>query len=322
LVGIAVGLFFNKLSLHKENQPTYYNLKRLFPDNTQLVNPLISVDNAEGGDTKLESIKYSIIDYVNKCKNKGYAANISVYLRDLNKGTWIGIDADRNFTAASLLKVPLLIGYLKLAEQDPSVLNREIKYEIEINGIPQNIVPENGAQLGKTYTVNELLRYMIAYSDNVSTVLLSDNIDAKSIANLYSALQISAPDPEQLKEYPVSARIFATFFRVLYNATYLNPDYSQKAMKLLTETDFGDGIVAGVPENIPVAHKFGERRYESKNYSLEAVQLHDCGIVYHPKSPYLICIMTEGRDFNSLKDIIKDISRITYEHENKAMDLL
>jgi len=29
------------------------------------------------------------------------------------------------------------------------------------------------------------------------------------------------------------------------------------------------------------------------------VQLHDCGIVYYPETPYLLCVMTKGWNFET-----------------------
>lgn len=280
----------------------------------------MGVENAQGGDVKLEAIKYSLVEYINKCKEAGKVSSVSVYLRHLYKGTWIGIDEDENFAAASLVKLPILLIYLKMAEQDPAILSRQIKYETEIKSIPQNVVPANSLQFGNTYTVDELLRYMVVYSDNIAQDLLWKNIDPHLITNLYSELQLPVPDLTE-PEHQISAKSFATFFRVLYNATYLNMELSEKAMKLLSETDFNEGIVAGVPKNIIVAHKFAERKYEWDPYSLKGEQLHDCGIVYFPGNPYVICIMTKGRDFTTLKGVIKDISRIVYEHESSAVDI-
>jgi len=54
----------------------------------------------------------------------------------------------------------------------------------------------------------------------------------------------------------------------------------------------------------------------------EGVQLHDCGIVYYPQRPYVICVMTKGRDLDVLKNVIKGISEIVYEHQGSTMDVL
>jgi hypothetical protein len=81
---------------------------------------------------------------------------------------------------------------------------------------------------------------------------------------------------------------------------------SEKALDLLTTTDFGEGIVADLPSGTVVAHKFGERGYAGSTVR----QLHDCGIVYHDHSPYLLCVMTRGHNFEHQAEVISGVSRI------------
>ena len=76
--------------------------------------------------------------------------------------------------------------------------------------------------------------------------------------------------------------------------------------KLLSKAEFNEGLVAGVPQNITVAHKFGERNFNNQTF-----QLHDCGVIY-AKRPYLLCIMTKGPDFKDLSSAIKQISSKVY----------
>lgn len=85
---------------------------------------------------------------------------------------------------------------------------------------------------------------------------------------------------------------------------------------MLSKTSFKKGLVAGVPKNIMVSHKYGERLYVDSNEA----QLHDCGIIYFPQTPYLLCIMTRGENFAELENTIKEISKNVYEtfsHNNK-----
>ena len=104
---------------------------------------------------------------------------------------------------------------------------------------------------------------------------------------------------------------FSRFFRILYNGSYLNFEKSNKALELLTKIEFKDGLVAGLPSEVPVAHKFGERQFG------EEKQLHDYGIVYYPEKPYLICIMTRGKELSKLPHVISELSKVTYEEVSK-----
>ena len=83
-------------------------------------------------------------------------------------------------------------------------------------------------------------------------------------------------------------------------------------MEILSKTTFKEGIVAGVPEGTVVAHKFGQ--FLSTTNTADGVELHDCGIIYYPDYPYLLCVMTKGNSLDELKNVIKGISKITYEN--------
>jgi hypothetical protein len=109
----------------------------------------------------------------------------------------------------------------------------------------------------------------------------------------------------------MSVKDYASFFRILYNASYLSKDSSQKALSLLSEVDFTDGLRGGVPKDVPVANKFGERQVGTTQ------QLHDCGIVYLTDHPYLLCIMSRGSDFDELASSIKTVSHLVYIEMSK-----
>jgi len=49
------------------------------------------------------------------------------------------------------------------------------------------------------------------------------------------------PGEEDIND-SVSLKEYSSFFRILYNASYLTPSSSQFALSLLTKTDFTDGI--------------------------------------------------------------------------------
>lgn len=105
----------------------------------------------------------------------------------------------------------------------------------------------------------------------------------------------------------ITVKEYASFFRILFNSSYLSRENSEKALRLLDATDYNDALPAGVPPGIQVAHKFGE----AGTVEVER-QLHDCGIVYFPDHPYLACIMTRGKELDGLKQSIVDISKFIY----------
>jgi hypothetical protein len=152
---------------------------------------------------------------------------------------------------------------------------------------------------------------MIVNSDNTAAVLLDNFIDKKSQTEVYTDLGLPVPPDSPTVEY-LSAKLYAYFFRVLYNASYLNDKDSEKALEILAAQDI-PGIRAGVPRNTTVAQKFGERTIYDSTHTLVDRELHDCGIVYKPGKPYLLCIMSRGKDFDQLAKNIADLSALVYQ---------
>jgi hypothetical protein len=78
----------------------------------------------------------------------------------------------------------------------------------------------------------------------------------------------------------------------------------------MSEKNFEYGIRSAIPTTITVADKFGERILQEGERQTN--ELHDCGIVYYPGRPYLLCVMTRGANLSVLPAVLKDISTVVY----------
>ena len=86
----------------------------------------------------------------------------------------------------------------------------------------------------------------------------------------------------------------------------------------MTQTDFTKGIRTGVPDNILIAQKFGEFTTKSAFGVILKRELHNCGIIYYPEHSYIMCVMTKGKDFNQLENVISSISKIVFDYTKKT----
>lgn len=314
LIGVVAGLFLFEV-LH-EREPGHphrpppnhdFDLREGSVSGLNFVNPLLACDDFTSlNDKTTETAKKEIKNYLDSQKNKGAIGAAAVYFRDLNNGPWFSVGGDTKFWPASLLKVPILLAVYKHTASDRDFLSRKVTYDAELSVPALDINSGPAIEAKHTYTVKELLERMIMYSDNYATALLRKQISPSEEADIYDQLGIEPPDAVG---YALTVQKYATFFRVLYNATLLPAAESNEALALLSRANFGSGLVAGLPQGMTVAHKFGERANDTDG----SKQLHDCGIVYFPGSPYLLCVMTRGTDFEKLGDTIANVSRIIYE---------
>lgn len=306
ILGITLGLLFPHPYSNQSLKETRNK------QNFKYINPLLECDSeAISKDKILNKLRDNINFIINQQKSIKNISFASIYYRDLNNGPWFGINEKEYFSPASLIKVPLMIAYYKEAETNPEILKKEIINTKDYDPSEQNFAPTNFLQKDQNYTVDQLINQMIIHSDNIAYQLLLDNIDNNIVFKVYNDLGV---DISRAQNDPtgniLTVKDYGSFFRILYNSSYLNNQMSEKALSLLTKTTFNKGLVAGIPQNVTISHKFGERRYLKTGEH----QLHDCGIVYNDKKPYMICIMTRGNNFEKLENTIKEISKTIYNN--------
>lgn len=245
---------------------------------------------------------------IEDAENRGDIESAAVYYRNLDTGLWTGVNIDDAYTPASLLKVPVLLAYLKQAEQDRSLLTTSIVVRRDpLNGQEQYIPPAETVEVGKSYTVEDLLKLMVIHSDNRALAVLTSQLDVSIRNEILEDLDI----PAITDNYSISPRFYSRLFRILYNGTYLSHDDSELALSWLAQSAFDDGLRAGTPNTFSIAHKFGEAPVTLANGE-NGHELHDCGIVYD-EHPYLLCVMTRGTYTDRLGHVIAEIAELTSE---------
>ncbi|MFA6095293.1 MAG: serine hydrolase [Candidatus Paceibacterota bacterium] len=242
-------------------------------------------------------------------KEAGRVTEAAVYFRDLRNGPIFGINETTDFAPASLLKLPLALVYLTQAERNPKILEERLSVEKPQWSFAEAFHPTETIKPQEPHTVEDLLKHMLSYSDNNAYGVLQTHFYETGQKDMITQvfLELGFIDPANIYDEVMSVRQYGSIFRALYNISYLNAELSEKVLGWLADSDFKIGLKAGVPEDIVVAHKFGERIAPSG-----AKQLHDCGIVYYPENPYLLCVMTRGRNFDDLSTIIRHISDVVY----------
>lgn len=280
-----------------------FHIKRLEGDS--LVKPILYVENSCESEN-LQLVKQDISNLISQYTEDGTLVNASIYLRKFLSSEWISINGTEFYNPGSLLKVPEMIAYLKMSESIPGLLDKKLLCNEEYKSERKAVFVSESIKLGQQYSVRELLAYMIKYSDNTAAYLLLKNIDVNAYKKVFSDFGLAVPD-RMSKTYPMCVADFSNFMRALFNASYLNRENSEFAIQLLSDCDFKIGILKGLPGNLRVAHKFGEEG------NIDKQELHESGIVYLANSPYLLTIMTKGKDITKQARVLQEISSKVYQ---------
>jgi len=284
--------------------PSSLHFLREQENSSKLIRPLLLVDGSPES-PRMAPLKWALTRTIKEWQKDGRVSAVSVYLAALNDMSWMGIGSEEQYLPGSLMKVPIMLYYLKQEQEHPGAINKEFVYERPKVSFPQQNYVGDSIIAGRKYKISELLRYMIAESDNNATFVLSMHIQQDEYRQMFVDLDIT-PYEVSNTLYSISPKQYPKFFRVLYSATYLNEQLSEYALELLSKCNFREGLVRDIPKQTIVAHKFGERSIDyDMNFSESA-------IVFYHSSPYLLIVMTKGRDIKLQTDLVSELSHEIY----------
>lgn len=272
------------------------------------IRPLMFVETGAKAE-RYSTLLQQVSDYINRKKANSEIDEASFYFQDVERAQWTGFNETIQYNPGSLMKVPELISVLRLEEEKPGTLNKQLYYAAPYVTQKRTRFVSEDMPPGKNYTVKELLRRMISYSDNNATVLLDANLDQRIFNETLTDLGLPLPAKDAVN-YPVNAKDYSLFMRAIVNAAYLTIPHSEYAAELLSTSHFKEGFVRGFPEGTKIIHKFGEAG------TMENPELHESCIVYVNNKPYVLTVMTRGKNMTALSQVLSDVAGMVYRAAN------
>jgi beta-lactamase class A len=189
------------------------------------------------------------------------------------------------------------------------------------DGSTFSVLPEDDSEqtlyrkVGGEETVRELVRLMVTESSNLATNILIERVTAARVMNL--CRRLGARDMRVLRgvedgkafergmNNTTTARDLLVLLRAVAEGRAVSRRASLEVADVLAAQKFNEGLPAGLPKGLRVAHKTG---------SITAIE-HDAGIVYPPgRRPYVLVVLVRGiKEPARAHRLIADISRAVYE---------
>jgi beta-lactamase class A len=230
--------------------------------------------------------------------------SFGMYFEYLPTGTSIGVNSTSEFHAASLFKTPIVMAYYHTKERlgissDPMLTLGSDELDSQFGNLWQK-----GA--GYQLKASDAIKMALEQSDNTAAKALVPLIGTVDFEAVYQGLDIALTvDKDGAVLTPKS---YSSIFKALYFSAVLDKDDSQEILNYLSQSQFPDKMVAGIPPGVTVAHKIGD--FVEKSGNGEAYT--DCGIVYIPRRPYLLCMVSKT-DEQTARVRMQDISKIIYD---------
>lgn len=123
---------------------------------------------------------------------------------------------------------------------------------------------------------------MLLNSDNTAYRILYRNMSFDDLQDVLIKLGLEDLLNEEGK---ISSKEYTRLIRALYNSTYLDEQYSQFILDILSRTSYDHYLGQGIPDTVMFAHKIGE--------NIDEKVISDSGVVYIKGRPYLISAMID-----------------------------
>ncbi len=220
-----------------------------------------------------------------------------LYVYDIKNDFSFGINENEEFQAASLIKLPLIAQMYNLAERGEIVLNQThtLSAGDKVGGAGSLYLEDNGTQIG----YEDLIKQMANKSDNTAFRIAIGIVGEGNFQQYIKDIGMTQTNYDANTTIPSD---IGRYFKKLYGEKLINPGNTQKVFEYLTKTAYENWLVAGIPEEITVAHKYGR----------EIHVVNDAGVVF-ANDPYIVVIMSKGVVESEADKVFPVLSKLVYE---------
>jgi beta-lactamase class A len=289
--GVIVGLFAGVTQLFSSNherQADGYPLlaKRLF------------IENPNDTLIHFSTLRTKVKQYL-AAMGVGY----SFYFEFIPTGVSIRSGDDTEMVAASLMKIPAVMNLYKAAELKKLDLDSEVTVTSDL--VNNDFKTPSSLQVGAKISLRKAAEAALVESDNTAIRVVIDAYAAVLPAEeeVLPSLDVRF-DVQDKSRILISAKSYASFLKCLYFACFLTKDDSQQLLEYLSRSAYDKRIEAGLPAGIRVAHKIGSFNHSSQS---------DCGIIYLPQRPYVLCMMVAAGEKEADKHIA-EVTKMTHDY--------
>jgi beta-lactamase class A len=157
---------------------------------------------------------------------------------------------------------------------------------------------------GFMLTLRQAAEYALERSDNTATHFIYDNMQNVMSYDEQSLARLDVDQNMENGQAVITARAYSSVLKSLYFSSYLEKQDSQEMLSYLAKSAETERLTKKLPKSVTVSHKNG---VFNTNWAES-----DCGIVYVPRRPYVICVMV-GLPEDQANDFIADVSKEVYD---------
>lgn len=233
-----------------------------------------------------------------------------VFLFDLDTNSFVDWSGSATFSAASTIKVPVLIAFFQDVDAGKIRLDEKLTMRKDL------IAPESGDMqflpVGAQFSALETANKMITISDNTATNMLIDRLGGIQALNQrfkswgLTATQIISPLPDLKGTNTTSPKELATLMVRVSQGELVSLRSRDRMLDIMRRTVNNSQLPQGLGEGATIAHKTGD---------IGSV-IGDVGLIDLPSGKRYATAVMVKRAVNDDRayDLVQKISRVMYQY--------
>lgn len=232
-----------------------------------------------------------------------------VFFVDLDTGAYLDVNANNTFSAASTIKVPILIALFQDVDAGKIRLDEPLTMQAEYVAGGSGDMQDQ--PVGTEYTVLETARKMITISDNTATNMLIARLGGQNALNQrfqswgLSSTQIQNFLPDTQGTNTTSPKDLVYLMAMVEKGGLLSLRSRDRVLDIMQATENNSLLPQGLGKDATIAHKTG---------NIGSV-LADTGIVDLPNGKRYLASIIVKRPYDdpAAQELIRQISQAAYQ---------
>ena len=229
-------------------------------------------------------------------------------------GAYIDIGGDKAFSAASTIKLPVLVAFFQAVDAGQVRLDETLVMRKDL------VASESGVMqyqpVGTKYSALETVDYMITISDNTATNMLIDRLGGIAALNQrfkswgLNQINLRNPLPDLPGTNTVTPKDLSTLMLKIGQGDLLTPRSRDLALDILRRTVTKTLLPPGLGAGSTIAHKTGDI----------APVVGDSGLIGMPNGQRYVATIFVKRPHNDprAQELIRQISKLSYQALSSA----
>lgn len=250
----------------------------------------------------------------------GFRGTVGIYVRHLDTGQEVAINADTLFPTASMIKIPITIGIFDRIEKGDLAYDTVLTYSDSLaSGVGEDIL--GSFRDGEKISLAKVLMLMITTSDNTASIWSQalaggTAINAWLERNGFTHTRVNSRTPGRQDAWErygwgqTTPREMAGLVTLIRQNKAVSPRASERMYRNLVRIFWDGSSLSQIPPYVQVASKSGSL----DDYRSEVV------LVNAPHGDYVFCVIANGmedrrwaRD-NAGNVLLRDVSRLLWNH--------